>query len=73
MKHDEDKAQPAPVGQVERGVGRPEPERADGSEHYGDDRDEPFDEPTCERCHGDGMDPWCDYMMPCPLCQGERR
>jgi len=30
MKHEDDTAQPAPVGQVERGVGRPEPERADG-------------------------------------------
>lgn len=28
MKHDEATAQPAPLGQVERGVGRPEPERA---------------------------------------------
>ena len=36
-----------------------------------DDQDEVFDEPICERCHGDGMDPWCDYLMPCPLCQGE--
>ena len=30
------------------------------------------DEPECERCHGDGMDPWVDYLMPCPLCQGEQ-
>ena len=42
---------------VEREVGRLEPEHADGSEHYWDDRDEPFDEMTCERCHGDGMGP----------------
>ncbi len=28
MKHDNETAQPAPLGQVERGVGRPEPERA---------------------------------------------
>ena len=28
MKHDEATAQPAPLGQVERGVGRLEPERA---------------------------------------------
>ena len=33
--------------------------------------DEPGDEP-CERCHGDGMDPWNDYLLPCPLCQGEQ-
>lgn len=29
MKHENETAQPAPVGQVERGVGRPEPERDD--------------------------------------------
>jgi hypothetical protein len=40
-------------------------------ERYLDDRDEPFEE--CPRCHGDGMDPWCDYLLPCPLCQGEQR
>lgn len=28
--------------------------------------------PECERCHGDGADPWCDYLLPCPLCQGEQ-
>ena len=64
---------PAVGTPVERPVGRPAPGSADGSEHYWDDRDEPFDEPTCERCHGDGMDPWVDYLMPCPLCQGEQR
>ena len=67
---------PAPskpvAGPVQRPVGRLEPERAYGDEPYWYDRDEPFDEPTCERCHGDGMDPWCDYLMPCPLCQGEQ-
>lgn len=26
----------------------------------------------CPRCHGDGMDPWNDYLLPCPLCQGEQ-
>ena len=31
------------------------------------------DEPECERCHGDGRDPWFDYLMPCPACQGEQR
>jgi len=32
-----------------------------------------YDEPECERCQGDGRDPWCDYLLPCPLCQGEQR
>lgn len=30
------------------------------------------DEP-CWHCHGDGMDPDCDYVIPCPICQGEQR
>jgi hypothetical protein len=43
-------------------------------DHYFDDRDEDFDdEPACERCHGEGVDPWVDYLMPCPLCQGEQK
>jgi hypothetical protein len=29
-------------------------------------------EPECERCHGDGRDPWNDYLLPCPLCQGNQ-
>jgi hypothetical protein len=24
----------------------------------------------CDRCHGDGRDPWNDYMLPCHLCGG---
>ena len=24
----------------------------------------------CPRCHGDGMDPWNDYLLPCPVCGG---
>lgn len=39
---------------------------------YFDDRDEDFNELVCERCHGDTRDPWCDYLLPCPLCQGEQ-
>ena len=39
---------------------------------YFDDRDEPFDEPECDRCHGDGMDPWNDYLLPCPACHVNR-
>lgn len=38
-----------------------------------DDLYEEFDdEPECPRCHGDGRDPWNDYLLPCPLCQGEQ-
>lgn len=25
----------------------------------------------CENCNGDGMDPDNDYMLTCPICQGE--
>lgn len=31
-----------------------------------DERDD-----ECPRCHGDGMDPWNDYMLPCPTCNGD--
>ena len=39
----------------------------DGEELLGDP-DEYDDE--CPRCHGDGMDPWSDYLFECPECQG---
>jgi len=29
------------------------------------------DEPVCARCRGDGRDPMADYLLPCPLCQGD--
>ena len=32
-----------------------------------------YDDDTCPRCCGDGMDPQTDYMLPCPLCQSEQR
>lgn len=44
----------------------------DGSDLMGDP-DEYDDEPVCPRCHGDGMDPWNDYLFVCPCCQGEQR
>lgn len=28
---------------------------------------------VCERCNGDGTDPMCDNLLPCPLCQGEQQ
>lgn len=36
-----------------------------------DDADEPDE--ACPHCRGDGMDPDCDWLLPCPLCQGEQR
>ena len=29
------------------------------------------DDAVCPRCLGDGMDPWNDYLLPCPLCLGD--
>lgn len=26
------------------------------------------DDGTCGRCGGDGMDPFTDYLLPCPEC-----
>lgn len=26
---------------------------------------------VCPRCHGDGMYPWNDYLLPCPMCDGD--
>jgi hypothetical protein len=31
------------------------------------------DDAECPRCQGDGMDPQNDYLLPCPLCQGEQQ
>lgn len=47
----------------------------DGDQPEGDEFDDGWrdDEPECKRCGGDGMDPWCDYLLPCPDCQGEQR
>lgn len=30
------------------------------------------DDEECPRCHGDGRDQMTDYLLPCPLCQGEQ-
>lgn len=45
MKHETETAQPAPLGQVERGVGRPAPERASAC-----GLTECRDRPMCVRC-----------------------
>lgn len=64
LNYDEATVAPAVGAPFERRVMRLVPERAD--------YDEP-DEPVCQHCHGDGMDPMCDYLLPCPACQGEHR
>jgi hypothetical protein len=37
-----------------------------------DDSDDSWldDDDDCEHCRGDGMDPDCDYLLPCPDCGG---
>lgn len=35
-----------------------------------DDYDEDPPDDVCLHCHGDGMDPDCDYLLPCPDCGG---
>lgn len=44
----------------------------DGEDLMGDPDEYDYDEPVCERCHGDGMDPWNDYLFECPNCQGRQ-
>ena len=65
----------APGFPVERVVGRPVEQRADGCaqgcngcDDCTDYEDEPDD--LCLHCRGDGMDPDCDYLLPCPDCGG---
>ena len=40
-----------------------------------DDADDSWldDDGECARCLDDGMDPACDYLLPCPACQGEQK
>lgn len=38
-----------------------------------DHPDNDIDDDYCPRCHGDGMDPLSDYLLPCPLCQSEQQ
>lgn len=28
------------------------------------------DDPKCHHCGGDGNDPYTDYALPCPQCEG---
>jgi hypothetical protein len=33
---------------------------------------DPDEYDICHHCNDDGMDPDCDYLLPCPACQGEQ-
>lgn len=39
----------------------------------GADLDDGPEEEECPRCHGDGRDPWNDYLLPCPMCLGDEK
>jgi hypothetical protein len=41
--------------------------------HEADPEEDWEDEPVCARCGGDGMDPWNDYLLDCPECQGRQQ
>lgn len=49
----------------QRQAARPWLDTIEPDEDYSDDDEEP-----CELCHGDGRDPYTDYLLPCPHCQG---
>lgn len=53
-------------------VGRLVPERSceQGCNGCEDCTDYDGGDDECPRCHGDGMDPWTDYALPCPECGG---
>lgn len=42
----------------------------EGADLMGDPDEYDFD--VCPRCHDDGRDPYSDYLLPCPECQGEQ-
>ncbi len=44
----------------------------DGSDLLGDPDEYGEEDFTCERCRDDGRDPYTDYLLPCPECQGEQ-
>ena len=68
----DEQVKPADVGRLQRPVVRPVPERTceQGCNGCDDCTDyDHEDEAECNRCHGDGMDPWNDYLLPCPACR----
>ncbi len=50
----------------------PEEAAEECDEFLGDPDEYDEEDFVCERCRGDGMDPMCDYLLPCPECQGEQ-
>jgi hypothetical protein len=58
----------AHVGSTAELGGRTCEQGCNGCEDCTDYDDEPDDQ--CLHCRGDGMDPDCDYLLPCPYCGG---
>jgi Zn finger protein HypA/HybF involved in hydrogenase expression len=42
-------------------------------EFHEDEIEDDESEPVCHHCRGDGMDPYTDYLLPCPVCQSEQQ
>lgn len=36
------------------------------------DDEEDYSDGVCPLCDGDGRDKYTDYLLPCPMCQGEQ-
>ena len=45
---------------------KPKPE----AEREPTDDDDWLDDEPCSYCRGDGRDPYTDYLLPCPFCDG---
>lgn len=45
-------------------------DRADDDYDAADGYDDSLDS-TCKHCNGNGTDPWCDHLLPCPTCGGD--
>ena len=75
MNTQTDERRDAVAGQLERGVGRPAPERARTCEQGCNGCDECTDyeydpDQECTYCRGLGTDRYADNLLTCPYCDG---
>ena len=73
MIEERDLAHEADMERLQREQLRADVGPEDGDDLLGDPDEYDYDEPVCARCHGDGMDPWNDYLLDCPECQGRQQ
>jgi hypothetical protein len=59
----------AVAGQLERGVRRLVPERADACAQGCDDCTD-YEDDDCSYCRGSGTDRYTDNLLTCPYCDG---